>query len=138
MSRALDDLDYRIRNVAFEFLARCCEAGIPVTVVDTLRTPAEQDANIAKGVSWTKNSKHLPQGSEGKAMAFDVAPYDVYQLHGPDKLQWDGKDPVWQKLGAIGKSLGLVWGGDWKSTPDYGHFEYIPLRYPPKPEGFTA
>lgn len=118
MSRALDDLSPRFRPLAMELLARTVEAGIPVLVVDTLRTPAEHAANLAKGVSWTVHSKHL----DGDAI--DIVPYSVYDLHGPDKLQWDAGDPIWQKLGAIGERLGLRWGGRWKQK-DMGHFEYV-------------
>jgi len=116
MSRALDDLSPRFRPLAMELLARTVEAGIPVLVVDTLRTPAEHAANLAKGVSWTVHSKHL----DGDAI--DIVPYSQYDLHGPDKLQWDAGDPIWQKLGAIGERIGLRWGGRFK---DMGHFEYV-------------
>ena len=126
MSRSLDDLDYRIRNAVFEFLARCSENGIPVMVVDTLRTEEEQAAAIARGVSWTTNSKHLAQAETGRSLAIDVAPYDIYQLHGPDKLKWDANDPVWIKIGILGEKCGLRWGGRWKQR-DMGHFEYWPL-----------
>lgn len=120
MSRKLDDLSPRFKPLAIELLARLTEAGIPVMVIDTLRTPEEHAANLAKGVSWTKRSKHL----DGDAI--DVCPWDVYSLSGPDKLQWDGSHPVWQKIGAVGKTIkGLKWGGDWVSTPDPGHFEYV-------------
>jgi peptidoglycan L-alanyl-D-glutamate endopeptidase CwlK len=118
MSRRLDDLDPRFRPLAIELVARCVEAGIPVMIIDTLRTPEEHQANLAKGVSWTKHSKHLD------GLAIDICPYDVYQLHGPDKLQWNAGDPVWQKVGAIGESLGLRWGGRWKQK-DMGHFESV-------------
>lgn len=126
MSRSLDDLDYRIRNVVFEFLARCAENGIPVMVVDTLRTAEEQAANIAKGVSWTSNSKHLPQPETGKSLAIDVAPYEQFNLYGPDKLRWDANDPVWLKIGILGEKCGLRWGGRWKQK-DCSHFEYWPM-----------
>ena len=128
MSRSLDDLDYRIRGAVFEFLARCTEARIPVVVVDTLRTPEEQEENIARGVSWTQNSKHLPQPETGKSLAIDVAPFDVYQLTGPDKIRWDANDPVWLKIGILGEKCGLKWGGRWKAPHrDLGHFEYYPM-----------
>lgn len=116
MSRRLDDLDPAFKPKAIELLARFTEAGIPVLVVDTLRTPAEHAANLAKGVSWVKHSKHL----DGKAI--DVVPYDTFLLHGSDKLQWDASDPVWQKIGVIGEALGLRWGGRW-TKKDMGHFE---------------
>lgn len=124
MSRALDDLDRRLRPLAFELIARCAEAHISLLIVDTLRTPAEQAGNLARGVSWTTHSLHLPQPPDGKSLAIDVVPYHVYQLHGQDKLQWDAADPVWQRIGAIGKAIGLRWGGDWRQR-DLGHFEYM-------------
>lgn len=136
MSRSLNDLSYRFKPTCFEFLARCTEAGIPLLIVDTLRTPEEHAVNLAKGVSWTQNSKHLAQEPDGKSLAIDVCPYEIYQLNGPDKLQWaDG--PVWQKIGEIGERLGMRWGGRWKQK-DLGHFEYKPVHPSPRPEGFTA
>jgi len=121
MSRKLDDLDPNFKLTVFELLARLTEAGIMVQIIDTLRTPAEQAENIRKGVSWTTHSKHLPNAG-GKARAIDVCPYGMWNLHGPDKLQWDANDPVWQEIGRIGESLGLTWGGRWKQR-DMGHFE---------------
>jgi hypothetical protein len=122
MSRALNDLSSHFRPLAVELLARLCEAGIPVMVIDTLRTPAEQADNIARVVSWTKNSKHLAD-IEGKSNAIDICPYAVYDIAGPDKLAWDSGHPVWNKIGAIGEALGLRWGGRW-AQKDMGHFEY--------------
>lgn len=118
MSRRLDDLDARFRPLAFELLARLSEAGIQVMIVDTLRTPEEHAENLAKGVSWTKHSKHLD------GLAIDLAPYKEWLLNGPDKLQWNGDDPIWQRMGVIGEALGLRWGGRWQQR-DLGHFEYV-------------
>lgn len=120
MSRRLDDLSVAFKPIAIELLARLTEAGICVMVIDTLRTAEEQAENIRKGVSWTLNSKHLTGN------AIDICPYQIWDLHGPDKLQWDSADPVWARIGEIGERLGLRWGGRWKSTPDMGHFEYVP------------
>lgn len=100
-----------------ELLARCVEQGIVVMIVDTLRTKEEQAANIANGVSWTANSKHLTGD------AIDLCPYETWQAHGPDKLNWNGSDPVWARIGAIGEALGLRWGGRWV-VKDMGHFEF--------------
>ena len=118
MSRRLDDLSARFRPLAVEFLARLTEAGIHVMIIDTLRTPAEHAANLAKGVSWTTHSKHL----DGDAI--DVCPYMQWQLNGPDKLQWDATDPVWAAIGRIAEECGLRWGGRWKQK-DLGHVEYV-------------
>lgn len=123
MSRRLDDLAPHFRPLAVEFIARCVEAGIAVMIVDTRRTAAEQEANIKRGVSWTRHSKHLT------GEAIDVAPFDLYQLHGADKLRWDGSDPVWARLGEIGEAVGLTWGGRWQQR-DLGHFEYSTSAQP--------
>lgn len=133
MSRRLNDLSDRMRPLAVELLARLVEAGIAVMVVDTLRTPAEHAINLANGTSRIKHSKHL----DGDAI--DVCPYAQFNLHGPDKLQWDTGDPVWTQIGAIGESLGLRWGGRYRPLNaigvgwDPGHFEY-PTSAPPTDE----
>jgi hypothetical protein len=114
-----------MRPLAFELLARCVEQGIAVCVVDTLRTPAEHAANLAKGVSWTTRSKHLVGD------AIDICPYAVWSSTGPDKLSWDVSDPNWQRIGAIGEAIGLKWGGRW-TVKDLGHFEYMDTTNGPK------
>lgn len=92
------------------------------TVLDGKRTIAEQKKNIAKGVSKTMDSKHLPQG-DGMSWAADVAPYPV---------KWNDPSP---KVRAIyereclylgGFVMGLAtemgikirYGGDWDSDHD--------------------
>jgi peptidoglycan L-alanyl-D-glutamate endopeptidase CwlK len=37
---------------------------------------------------------------------------------------WNKKDPIWQKIGEIGKSCGLEWAGDWVTFKEYPHFQY--------------
>ena len=122
MSRKLDDLNPAFRPKAVELVARCIEAGIPVMIVDTIRTPEEHAANLVSGTSKTKHSKHLD------GLAIDIAPYETWQAHGPDKLNWDAGKPgavkePWGTMGRIGEGLGLRWGGRWRDPFDPGHFE---------------
>ena len=128
MSRALNDLDVRFRPLAVELLAQAAEAGIPMMIVETRRTAAQHAANLANGVSWIVHSKHLD------GLAIDVCPYTQFDLYGPDKLEWQASAPVWERVGAIGKRLGLRWGGDWQQQ-DMGHFEYVPLSAVESPPG---
>jgi peptidoglycan LD-endopeptidase CwlK len=118
MSRALDDLSPEMRPLAVELLARCVEAGLAVVIVDTLRTPEEHAANLRAGTSWTVHSKHL------YGDAIDIAPFESWALHGPDKIRWQASDPVWLKLGVLGEAVGLRWGGRW-TVQDLGHFELV-------------
>lgn len=129
--RSLDSLDPRFELLAMTLLARLTEAGILVCIVETRRSQLQHDADVTSGHSWIEHSLHQD------GLAIDVAPYDQYLLHGADKLQWDAADPVWQRMGQIGESLGLRWGGRWV-VPDLGHFEYT-LRTPtPTPIVVTA
>jgi len=122
-----------MKPLAMELLARCVEAGVMVMIVDTVRTVEEQRANVAKGVSWTMHSKHLTGD------AIDICPYEIYALHGPDKLQWDGGDPAWEKLGALGEAIGLKCGVIKRGVQvDPGHFEYRERTRPRLASGSTA
>ena len=131
MGRALHELSIEMKAKSIELLARACELGIPVMIIQTGRTMEEHQANLARGVSWIKLSKHLSRSIRGihmdminmdKADAIDICPYETFSLHGPDKLEWDVTDPIWFKLGLLGESLGLRWGGRWEQK-DMGHFE---------------
>ena len=103
-------------------LERAKEAGVECKIVDTGRTPTEQQVKISQGVSWTNNSKHLPQMPEGKSEAIDIVPLSVLEEHKPT---WSPEHPDWQKIGPIGEQLGLRWGGRWQKHPDPSHFEYV-------------
>lgn len=131
MSRALDDLSSSLRPKVFELLARLVERGIPVLIVDTLRTEAEHQANLAKGVSWIARSKHLPRKLRGyplsdvdaeKSDAIDLCPYEVFDAHGPDKLGWPEDHPAWPVMRDEAEKLGLRSGARWKQR-DLGHVE---------------
>lgn len=126
MSRSLNDLNPIFRPLADHFLAKIREAGIVVTIICTLRSQLEQDANVANGVSKVKKSKH----QEG--LAIDICPSALLHEKG-----WAPASPIWWELGEIGKSIGLRWGGQWSrpapppvgKVPKYfwdpGHFEYV-------------
>jgi peptidoglycan L-alanyl-D-glutamate endopeptidase CwlK len=116
MSRNLNDLSSVARIKIDQVLARLKQAGIDITIIDVLRTPKEQEDNIRRGVSWTKNSKHLPD-KNGKSNAIDIAPTELLK-----EKNWAPASPLWQIIGQEAKAAGLKWGGDWKQK-DMGHLE---------------
>lgn len=101
------------------------------TVVQGLRTPAQQAENVKKGVSWTNRSRHLT------GHAVDVVPYPV---------DWNDlnkfsviRDAFFQAAHEL--DIPLRWGGDWNGNGDYrdeirrgvydgGHFELPRRVYP--------
>lgn len=70
------------------------------------------DTEAQTKVTWTLKSKHLD------GLAVDIAPSKDGKA-----IWWSAPPAVWQRMGAIGKSFGLAWGGDWKDTRDCPHFE---------------
>ena len=113
MDTSLASLSDRFRPFAEALIGGCQAAGIPLVVVCTRRTPEQQADCIARGVSRILQSKHLTGD------AIDVATRELMA-----KKNWGPGAPEWTRIGEIGESLGLVWGGRWKN-PDWGHFEYM-------------
>lgn len=79
-------------------------------VHDGLRTIEEQRAYVARGVSKTMNSMHLPQ-ADGFSHAVDLVPY----ING--KLRWEWP-PIFDIAAAMARAareqgLPLRWGGVW-------------------------
>jgi len=126
MGNSIDELASYMQPLCRQFLAAATDAGIDCYLVDTGRTPDEQEQKLAQGVSWTTNSKHEPQPPEMKSEAFDVVPMVYTHM----KL-WNPSGEYWAKLGEIGEGLGLRWGGRWTTHPDFGHFEYAKDRAKP-------
>lgn len=125
MGKSLDELASYFRPLAEQLITNCSAAGIPVRIQDTGRTVSEQVQKLSIGQSWTTNSKHLPQPPEWKSEAIDVVP-EVILVE--NKKDWDTTNPVWKRIGKIGESLGLVWGGRWvhinNGNGDPGHFQF--------------
>lgn len=149
MSRRLEDLDPVVRRMAEQFLRLAGEQGFKVMVTQTRRTFAEQAALYAKGRSAPgEPCRHAGEPMPRKVgtcprhplgatvtradsgwswheygLAFDVAeddgtPWDIGKPgHSAEDDEW------WNKLGELGESLGLEWGGRWK-RPDLPHFEW--------------
>lgn len=79
-------------------------------LLEGVRTEAQQAINIAKGVSWTKASKHLVQ-PDGFGHAMDAVPV----LHGMPRWEWPMIYPMAHavRLAAIAEDVHLRWGAVW-------------------------
>jgi len=102
-----------------------CE--VDVSAVDCRRTIEEQRENIEKGVSWTMDSRHLPDPADNLAYAIDLYPY---HNGGTDHSGW-----LYRKIAkagfqaAIELGIDIRWGGNWKKT-DKPHWHLSRSKYP--------
>ena len=155
MSRDIRDLTPELQEKEREFALKMLEAGLPIAITCTLRTKDEHVALWAQGrhslavvnelrriakmapireeanrkcVTWTLNSRHFA-GKDGKARAFDFVLLKANKPTWDIKCDIDDDDiPDYSDAGAIAKSIGLVWGGDFKDKknnpcPDPVHCE---------------
>jgi LysM repeat protein len=104
----------------------CGYAGIAVLVTQGLRTWEEQDALYAKGRTVPPIGKKyiVTMAKGGQSYHNFGLAFDIVVLDSLGKADWDTNHPGWKKAGDLGKSVGLEWGGDWKSFKDLPHFQY--------------
>ena len=81
--------------------------------IDTTRRSKEEQARlVASGASQTMRSKHV-DGLAGDLLLYQGRTYVT------DGAAYASIGAYWLSLDAAN-----IWGGAWRSFPDYGHFEY--------------
>lgn len=120
MSDKLYDLDPKMQDLFLQLKNQLVPLGINIFLVHGRRTMAEQERLYRQGRQdpgpiVTDVAPGHSAHNYGKAI--DIAFRPAGKLRG---ATWDGP---WDQVGAVGKSLGLVWGGDWHHLKDQDHFE---------------
>lgn len=120
--RNIADLCPAMQTLYAQWLAACTAAGLNVKAIVTWRSPADQNAAHEAGLSnaVAGQSPHGCCDADGNpaSLAWD---FGVFSTDG--SYVTDGTDPRYAEAGAIGKQLGLVWGGDFHSIFDPDHLE---------------
>lgn len=113
--RDISALNKKAQVACSLFLDECKKKGLNVLITETYRSQARQDYLYAQGrtragkkVTWTKSSRHTSR------RAWDICK----NVKGSEYSD----SSFFKSCGEIAKSLGITWGGDWK-TPDTPHFE---------------
>ena len=125
MGRGIEKLHPELIPVCHEFVRRCKAAGLNVLVTETFRTKAEQDAIYAQGRTEPGpviSNAPYPKSPHCWGVAFDFC-------RNVKGREYDDSDGFFGKCGAVGKALGLTWGGDWRTFKDKPHLEmkkYMP------------
>lgn len=150
MSNKIEELEPELQGLALALLQNGARAGLLLRITQTRRTFAEQQEIYDEGRALpgepchhfgeqqpraVGTCKQHPLGATVTAAgpgwswhnygrAFDVCENDntPYDAGRPGHLD---DDNFWEKVGGLGESLGLEWGGRWKH-PDRPHFEYHP------------
>ena len=107
---------------------KCAQKGITIRATECLRTAKEQDALYAKGRTAPGSKVTNASGKDAKSMhQWGVAVDIVIDMDADKDGDVDIRDLYNVKLlnvvGKIGESIGLEWGGSWKSIVDKPHFQ---------------
>lgn len=121
MGRDLTKCHPRLQKLAKELVAACEKQGCPIGIGECFRTVQEQNRLYAQGRTKPGPVVTNAPGSTYRSMHQWGVAFDVYRKDGKGAYNESGN--YFQRVGAIGKSLGLEWGGDWKSIVDKPHFQ---------------
>jgi peptidoglycan L-alanyl-D-glutamate endopeptidase CwlK len=95
--------------------------GIEIEIIAGTRSYEQQDLIFAQG--RTRAGKIVTRARGGFSNHnFGIA-FDVGVFHDGKYIE---ESPAYKAVGALGKALGLEWGGDWHSIQDEPHFELHP------------
>ena len=118
--RLINGLEPELQPIARQFLANARAAGHRIILTQGRRTIAEQNALFAKG--RTVDGPKVTNAKGGDSPHNYGLAIDFCFLDAKGKASWADSQP-WAAVGAIGKALGLTWGGDWKKFVDRPHLE---------------
>lgn len=98
-----------------ELIKRCQEEGINIRVTEDVRSVDTQNEYYNSG----KNVTGVSGSNYGSNHQWGIA-FDVYVNTDSNTTEYD--EETYERVGQIGKELGLEWGGDWKEY-DTPHFQ---------------
>ena len=112
--RVLENLQPELAPIAISLYEECKKAGVDIKFTSGFRSGEEQDKLYAQGRS--SNGSRVTNAAAGDSFHNYGLAFDVTPVKGQSEA-------TWAKIGAIGKQLGLTWGGDFKSIHDSCHFQ---------------
>ena len=120
-SRNINDLLPNVKVRVEKFIELCDEEGIDLLITSTYRDNESQEALYEQG--RTRPGKVVTNAKSGESWhnyrcAIDIVPL----VNG--KPNWDGSDPIWQRIGELGEQAGLEWAGRWRTFRELAHFQY--------------
>lgn len=111
----------KLQKLMQKHIDECKKQGLIIGIGECVRTKAEQDELYAQGRTKPGKIVTNAKGSNYGSMHMWALAYDVYRNDG--KGAFNDSDGFFTKVGKIGQSIGLEWGGSWKSPVDKPHFQ---------------
>lgn len=121
MSRNMKDLHPFLQIKIRELQELCNKKGLKIAIGECRRTVKEQDALYAMGRTKEGNIVTNARGSSYSSMHQWGIAFDFYRNDG--KGAYNNTDKFFDRVGTIGQSIGLEWGGNWRSIKDNPHFQ---------------
>ena len=123
--RDINLLHPKLQQIVPLLIRDCKIHGIDIIITQTLRSKAEQDALYAKGRTAPGaivTKAKYPWSLHCWGVALDFVPL----VNGKADYSNIG---LFERVGKIGESLGLEWGGRWTSFVDRPHFQLRGYRW---------
>jgi peptidoglycan L-alanyl-D-glutamate endopeptidase CwlK len=118
--RDISQLHPTLQQKAAQLINICEKNGLRIGIGECVRTIAEQDALYQQGRTTAGKIVTNARGSSfGSQHQWGIA-FDFYRNDGMGAFHEAGQ--FFERVGALGKTIGLGWGGDWVTIKDRPHF----------------
>lgn len=117
--RNISDLHPRLQQKVTELKDKCKQQDLMIGIGECLRTVEEQEILYAQGRTKPGNIVTNVRGTSYSSQHQWGIAFDFYRNDGTGA--YNETDQFFEKVGTIGKSLGLGWGGDFMSIKDPPH-----------------
>lgn len=110
-----------VRPYARALIRKAATQGITIKVISGTRTYEQQNELYEQGRSKPGNIVTKARGGQSNhnfGIAFDIGLFT--------NGKYVEESPLYKVVGALGKEIGLDWGGDWVSIQDEPHFQLRP------------
>ncbi len=119
-NRDLNALHPKVKELAVKLLEEAERQGLKIGISETYRSPERQDYLYAQGRTRPGRIVTYVKGSSMSSYHQWRLAFDVYHNVRGDEYN----HTVLDKVGRIGESIGLEWGGGWSGFKDSPHFQY--------------
>lgn len=119
--RDISQLHPKLQSLVYQLIEECSAQGLQIAIGECYRTVEEQNALYTQGRSKPGSKVTNARGDSYSSMHQWGVAFDIYRNDG--KGIYYNADSFFQRVGKIGQSLGLEWGGSWTSLVDLPHFQ---------------